>query len=604
MRPENEPHFLLQAVADALTILLEPGSFAAATTEFLGRLGSAVGVDRAYYFENISGVVPLSCSQRCEWVREGISRELHNPVLQNICYEEMLPGVLTMLLEGNTFAILTRDSLSPLREILEDQGVLSLALMPVHSHGEFIGFIGFDDCVTERVWKDEELEALRAAAAGLGGAIMRHKMEESMSARTEELTMSRRVALSLMEDAQKAVAASEQASTAKSAFLAMMSHEIRTPLNGVIGFTDLLLAENLPAHQEELVSTIRSCGNSLLGLISDILDLSKIESGRMDMEMLPCSLRECLQEVLASFEPALRSKRLSVQSRIGDAVPEELVTDPKRFRQIFFNLVGNAIKFTSEGGITVRIDATSTPGGRLLLDCEVSDTGIGIPAGEQERIFEVFGQADPSIHRRFGGSGLGLAICKKLVEAMGGKISVESAPGKGTAFKFLIPAYRSEKAQLFEPAAEAAAPADMRGLRVLAVDDVQTNLRLMTGILRRLGCEPATAADGQQAVECVMESRFDVIFMDVLMPVCDGLEATQLIRKYEAENKGRKPAYIVALTADAFAENKVRCLDAGMDEFLTKPLRMDLISAAIQRGIKKRGAGEQRGSHSLPPLVT
>ncbi len=587
MRPETEPRFLLQAVADALTILLEPGSFAAATTDFLGCLGSAVGVDRAYYFENITGSPTLSCSQRCEWVRDGISRELHNPVLQNIRYDEMLPGILDVLLEGTTVPILTRESRSPLREILEAQDVLSLALMPVHSHGEFIGFIGFDDCVTERVWKHEELEALRAAAAGLGGAIMRHKMEESMSARTEELTMSRRVALSLMEDAQKAVAASEQASTAKSAFLAMMSHEIRTPLNGVIGFTDLLLEEDLPAHQEELVSTIRSCGNSLLGLISDILDLSKIESGRMDMEMLPCSLRGCLQEVLASFEPALKSKRLSVESRIGDTVPDEIVTDPKRVRQIFFNLVGNAIKFTSEGGITVRIDATSTPGGRLLLDCEVLDTGIGIPAGEQERIFEVFGQADPSIHRRFGGSGLGLTICKKLVEAMGGNISVESAPGKGTAFKFRIPAYRSGKSPLLEPAAESAPPADLRGLRVLAVDDVHTNLRLMTGILRRLGCEPSTAADGRQAFERVKENRFDVIFMDVLMPVCDGLEATQLIRNHEAESRGCKPAYIVALTADAFAENKVRCLEAGMDEFLTKPLRMDLISAAIQRGIQK-----------------
>lgn len=588
MRPEAEPHFLLQAVADALTILLEPGSFAAATTDFLARLGSAIGVDRAYYFENLAGSSPLACSQRCEWVREGISRELHNPVLQNIGYEEMLPGILSVLLEGTTVTTLTREARSPLREILEDQEIRSVALMPVHSHGEFIGFIGFDDCMTERAWKNEELEALRASAAGLGSAIMRHKMEESMSARTEELTMSRRVALSLMEDAQKAVAASEQASTAKSAFLAMMSHEIRTPLNGVIGFTDLLLAENLPAHQEELVSTIRSCGNSLLGLISDILDLSKIEAGRMDMEMLPCSLRECLQEVLASFEPALTSKRLTVSSRIGAAVPAEVVTDPKRFRQIFFNLVGNAIKFTSEGGITVRIDGSSTPGGRLLLDCEVSDTGIGIPVGEQEKIFEVFGQADPSIHRRFGGSGLGLAICKKLVEAMGGSISVMSSPGKGTSFHFQIPAYRNGKSSLFEPAAEAAAPADLQGVRILAVDDVHTNLRLMTGILRRLGCEPATAADGRQAVEFVKESRFDVIFMDVLMPVCDGLEATQLIRQHEKESKEHKPAYIVALTADAFAENKTRCLEAGMDEFLTKPLRMDLISAAIQRGIRKR----------------
>jgi len=587
MSPESQSRHYLQAVADALTILLEPGSFASRTTSFLERLGTAAGVDRAYYFENCAGSAPLTCSQRCEWVREGVSRELHNPALQNVCYEAVLPGMLSVLTAGTTFSILTRAAKSPLRDILVAQDVLSLALMPVHSHGEFIGFIGFDDCRTERIWKEDEMESLRAAAAGLGSAIMRHKMEESMSVRTEELTMSRRVALSLMEDAQKAVAASERANTAKSAFLAMMSHEIRTPLNGVLGFTDLLLSENLPAHQAEIVSTIRSCGNSLLGLINDILDLSKIESGRMDIEMLPCSLSECLNDVLASFGPSLRSKKLSVTSRVGDSVPAELVTDPKRLRQIFFNLVGNAIKFTSEGGITVQIDSTSTPGGRLLLDCEVSDTGIGIPEDEQGRIFEVFGQADASIHRRFGGTGLGLAICRKLVETMGGKISVESAPGKGTSFKFTIPAYRTQKVQRAETAVPALSRADMGGLRILAVDDVPTNLRLMSGILKNLGCEAATAADGKQAVQLAGEDGFDVIFMDVLMPVCDGLEATRMIRKFEGENPARKSAYIVALTADAFPENKVRCLEAGMDEFLTKPLRMDLIRAAIERGINK-----------------
>lgn len=592
MKPDNEPHVLLRAVADALTILLEPGSFLSATTDFLECLGTAVGVDRAYFFENVAGAFPMACSQRCEWVREGISRELHNPALQNMRYEEFLPDILPLFLEGSTVPILTRNSTSPLREILEAQGILSMILMPVHSHGEFIGFIGLDDCRTERMWSHEELDSLRAAAAGLGSAMIRRKMEESMAARTEELTMSRRVALSLMEDAQKAVEASEQANAAKSAFLAMMSHEIRTPLNGVIGFTDLLLEESLSGHQKELVSTIRNCGNSLLGLISDILDLSKIESGRMDVEMLPCSLRASLQEVLASFDPALKAKGLTMESRVGPTVPEEVLADPKRIRQIFFNLIGNAIKFTSEGGVTVRMDAASTPGGRLLLECEVSDTGIGIPTEEQERIFEVFSQADSSIHRRFGGSGLGLAICKKLVEAMGGEISVRNAPGRGTTFNFRIPAYRSEKTSALDPSRETEASADMTGLRVLAVDDVQTNLRLMTGILRRLGCEATTAVHGQQAFERVQEAPFDVIFMDVLMPVCDGLESTRLIRKHEAESPDGHRTYIVALTADAFAENRERCLEAGMDEFLTKPLRMDLIRAAIQRGIKN---GKQAG---------
>ncbi len=578
----------MQAVADALMILLEPGSFVSRTTSFLACLGSAVGVNRAYYFENNTGSLPMTCSQRCEWVSEGVSRELHNPALQNLPYETVLPGTYAELSKGRTFSVVTRDCDSPLQAMMIEQEILSMLLMPIHSQGEFIGFIGFDECRSERIWLEDEIESLRAAAAGLGNAIMRHKSEESMAARTDELTRSRRAALSLMEDARRAVSAAEQANSAKSAFLAMMSHEIRTPLNGVIGFTDLLLSEELPDHQTELVSTIRSCGNSLLGLISDILDLSKVEAGRLDLEMLPCSPRDCLREVLLSFEPALRAKNLSISSTVEESVPGEVVTDPGRLRQILFNLIGNAIKFTAKGGVTVRIGATSSQGRRLMLGCEISDTGIGIPEEEQQRIFEAFGQADASIHRRFGGSGLGLTICRKLIDAMGGNISVLSEPGRGTSFQFNIPAFKIQGAPPVEPAAEELPVTDLAGLRILAVDDVSTNTRLMTGILRKLGCsEPATASDGKQAALLAETTAFDVIFMDVLMPVCDGLEATRLIRGMEMDNPGRRPAYIVALTADAFVENKTRCLGAGMDEFLTKPLRMDLIRGAIERGIKK-----------------
>ena len=596
MSTENQSTRLMQAVADALTILLEPGSFALATTRFLDCLGSAVGADRAYYFENDAGSNPRTCSQRCEWAREGLSHELHNPRLRNLNCDSVLPGWQDAVSARKPACVLTRDTESPLYEILAARQILSLAWMPVHSRGEFMGFIGLDDCRKERRWKLDELESLRAAAAGLGSAVMRHKMEASMAARADELAGSRKVALSLMEDAQKAVAAAEAANTAKSAFLAMMSHEIRTPLNGVIGFTDLLLTENLPSHQEELVSTIRSCGNSLLSLISDILDLSKIESGRMDLEMVPCSARECLREVVSSFDPVLKAKALSVSTHVGNSLPEEIVTDPKRFRQIFFNLVGNAVKFTSEGGISIRIDSTSTAGGRLVLDCEVSDTGIGISMDEKQGIFEAFAQADPSIHRRYGGTGLGLAICRKLVESMGGSISVESTPGSGTTFRFNLPAFRVRRAPRSDAQDDSSPPVELQRLRILAVDDVSTNLRLMTGILRKLGCDPATAEDGKQAVELVEETGFDVIFMDVLMPVCDGLEATRAIRKFEEQRPDRKPAYIVALTADAFYENKTRCLEAGMDEFMTKPLRMKLIEAAIQRGTQK--------AHSPPPVGT
>jgi signal transduction histidine kinase/ActR/RegA family two-component response regulator len=479
----------------------------------------------------------------------------------------------------------------PLRDLLSDQQILSLALMPVHSGGAFVGFIGFDDCQSERVWEDDEIESLRAAAAGLGGAISRDRMELSISGRAEELKRSRKVALSLMEDAQRAVATAEQANNAKSAFLAMMSHEIRTPLNGVIGFTDLLLDEELPPHQAELVSTIRNCGNTLLSLISDILDLSKIESGRFDLEMIPFSLRHCLEDVLGSFEPALREKNLAVSSVVEESVPEEIVSDPKRLRQIFFNLIGNAVKFTSQGGIAIRVRASSPPGGRLIMACEITDTGIGIPEAEQQRIFEAFGQADTSIHRRFGGSGLGLAICRKIVDALGGTISLRSVPGEGTTFEFTIPAYRNTQASARSVTPAPRPPVQpASGLRVLVADDVPANLLLLKGILKKMGCTPDLAADGLEAASLAEKNDFDIIFMDVLMPVCDGLESTRMIREFERKAPARKRAYIAALTADAFADNRTRCLEAGMDEFLTKPLRMETIRVAIEHAV--RGAEE------------
>jgi len=584
MISENPSNRFLKAVADALGILLEPGAFLENTNAFLGKLGVAAGVDRAYFFENNSEDVPLTCSQRCEWVRDGISRELHNPLMQNLCYETMLPGMLDSLAAGSAFTALTSNADSPLKEILISQRVQSLAIMPVLSRGEFIGFIGFDDCSEERIWQTDELEALRAAAAGLGGAIQRRRMEDAMSARAEELGRSRRVALSLMEDAQKAVASAEKANFAKSSFLAMMSHEIRTPLNGVIGFTDLLLAEDLPPRHAEVVSTIRSCGNSLLGLISDILDLSKIESGKLELETAPCSVRDCLRDVVVAFEPVLTKKHLTITTHCEDSVPERVQTDDKRFRQILFNLIGNAVKFTNRGWISVRMSTSPQSRGRLMLACEVSDSGIGIPEAEQETIFEAFGQADSSIHQRFGGTGLGLTICRNLISAMGGKISVRSARGEGTTFTFHIPVTRAEYPEE-PPAAPDAGPAGtLPPLRILAVDDVPTNTILMVGILRKLGADPATASNGQDAFERVQREPFDIIFMDVLMPVCDGVEATKRIREMERSDPGRKPAYIVALTADAFSENRERCLAAGMDEFLTKPLRMDTIRSAISHG--------------------
>lgn len=580
---------LLRTVADCLRMLIEPGDFRVRMTDVLGQLGRTVDVDRVYLFENHTLDGKLFANQTVEWTRDDVSPQILNPVLQNMSYETDLQEIYPDLSAGRPFCALIRNLHPPFREHLEAQDILSFALVPFFYKGEFNGFLGFDDCRTERIWDEVELDSLRAVALGIGGACVRERIERSMQVRADELTRSRRVALSLMEDAQNAVRAAEEASQAKSSFLAMMSHEIRTPLNGVIGFTDLLLADTLTPQQAELVSTIRQCGDSLLGLISDILDLSRIESGKLDLDFSPCSPGVLLNEVIQSFTPALQQKELSIHRDVDPSLPASVLTDGMRLRQILVNLIGNAIKFTEHGSISIRLAAQENEHGILVLTGNVSDTGIGMSEEEQSRIFDAFSQAHSTIHQQFGGSGLGLTICRRLTRAMGGDIAVQSKPGHGTTFTFHVPVRRSDDGD-FRP--ENGAPQPQRldpKLRILVVDDIPTNIKLTRSILRRLGCEAEAAGDGNEALALVKETEFDFILMDVLMPNCDGIAATRQIRELEKNMPARRPAHIIALTADAFPENRVRCLAAGMNDFLTKPLRIENISAALTKpGITAR----------------
>lgn len=574
---------LLWCVATCLGILIEPGDFLERMAEVLAQLGRTVEADRVYLFENHSEGGRLVCSQRAEWVREGVFPQLHNPHLQSLPYLPDLEEVYPDLGAGRAFASRVSALRSSLRESLENQDILSLALVPVFNKGDFQGFIGLDDCTTEREWNDSELNLLRAMAAGIGAASVRDRFARSMQARTEELRRSRRVALSLMEDAQRAVRAAEEASRAKSSFLAMMSHEIRTPLNGVIGFTDLLLEEPLTANQAEMVTTIQTCGNALLALISDILDLSKVEAGRIELDLTPWNPAAALQEVVQAFEPALRSKGLEIRCEVDASLPPTVLTDPKRLRQILANLLGNAIKFTDEGHIAIRLAASENSSGPLTLTGSVTDTGMGMTEAEQGVIFGAFSQAHAAIHSRFGGSGLGLAICRSLTQALGGSIRVESEIGKGTTFTFELPVNAAPSVEESGRTDETVTPFLCGGLRILVVDDIATNIKLATSILRRLGCTVETADNGLEAVTRAQGGNYDFIFMDVFMPGCDGVEATRRIREFEQSHPDRVPVRIIALTADAFPENRVRCLEAGMNDFLTKPLRPDAIKAALAR---------------------
>ncbi len=392
--------------------------------------------------------------------------------------------------------------------------------------------------------------------------------------------------------------AAEAASRAKSAFLANMSHELRTPMNGVLGMTALALETKLTEEQRGFIDAAHTSGLALLTILNDILDLSKIEAGKLTIETVSFSVRTVVEQALQLFAPRAQQKGISLVAVIDDAVPPRQLGDPVRVRQLLVNLVGNAVKFTERGGVRVEV----VPARGECVEFRVVDTGVGIPEDRQRAIFDAFTQADGSTTRRFGGTGLGLTICRELARLMGGTLDVKSRMGEGSTFRAVLPLPQTN--QLVTDHGKVRVrlttgtdrPTNARPLKVLLAEDNVVNARIARVLVERAGHQVTHVPDGAEAVEAVARERFDLVLMDVQMPGVDGLEAARRIRA-----SGSK-VHIIAMTANAMKGDEEACLEAGMDAYLSKPLNFSKLHDALLRVSTATRAGGAAGATAVTAL--
>jgi PAS domain S-box-containing protein len=386
---------------------------------------------------------------------------------------------------------------------------------------------------------------------------------------------------------RRAKEAAEESARAKAIFLATMSHELRTPMNGVLGCTQLLQDTSLTDQQRQLLETMHRSAESLLVLVNDILDFSKIEAGKMTLEVADVEIRPLIEDVITLTSEVAKKKGLNLRVQLAPDIPAVLRGDPIRLRQVLFNLVGNAVKFTEQGGVDVLVrlmPCNQKNSDAILLYWTVKDTGIGISADQQARLFGAYAQAEASTARRFGGTGLGLMICCQLVELMGGAMMVESKPGEGSAFSYttsLLPAIQRETSAHVGKASTPSMTDRTTALRVLVVDDNEINQVVACKFLQKLGCQVEVARNGREAVDSIARATYDAVLMDCEMPEMTGYEATQEIRRHEQHTAKHLP--IIALTGHASPEDAAKCRQAGMDDVVTKPLTLPALREKLER---------------------
>lgn len=572
-----EKERILEAIFIITQSVLDRHSHYEVIPDGLAEIGKAIQADRVYYWENRTDEASGAqlTSQVFEWCRPGVSQQIDNHNLRDLPFDIVF-DFLEPLKRGVEQSIIVSE-LEPSfsQKLLVEQEILSLLVLPVIVNGIFWGFVGFDDCGHERIWSDLEISLLKSFVSILAKSIERNLLEESLIRTKHE---------------------AEDASRAKSHFLSNISHELRTPLNAIMVYTEMLKSTEIYSEYSGQINQIGNSAELLLALINNLLDFSKLESGKAELSRRKFYLRDIVRLAVEQSRAAAMTKDISIDCAIDELIPEAMCGDSLKISQILLNLLDNAIKFTPIGHIELTASMVEDNDKDFTVQFSVADNGIGMTGDQAENVFEPFRQASPEISSSYGGTGLGLAICKNLAELHGGEIWLTSQPGEGTTVSFtavfcktcanneqaVCPSKRNDEQNVGDiiniMPTEANFINALQDIKILAVEDNDINRRVLEALLADTGAKLTIASSGPEALKLASSSQFDLILMDIVLPEIDGYETTRRLRKL--------PEYsiipVIAVTAGEPGIEKQKCRRNQIDALISKPLRKDeLVSKVI-----------------------